>query len=301
MIVGGLSGRLDQTIHTIHALTQLLDERGNTTWVVGRESLACVLGPVSSARSGDRGWRWRRCCSRRRERGRLSWTRADEGWTSAGQTHAGHFQRVVRRHLCGVADRRGGEGHDPRAQVGHGPDSVSVAALPSADGEHGSVALGRMLTAQLLLSRFIPSHVPNLGRGVRVVVQPPRDRACRGRDGRAGRLDCRGEGKGGVGLFVNTCALLGGVADSREKRAGGDCEAGHESCEAERRAGRGVSLPCAERSGSSQTVHSSTTTPFNCTMSLLAPLRNTFRYLVSPSPSQHARALICCRPRAAAL
>ncbi len=52
VIIGGLTGRLDQTIHTIHALTELLDARGNTTWAVGAESLACVLGPVRCFRRG---------------------------------------------------------------------------------------------------------------------------------------------------------------------------------------------------------------------------------------------------------
>lgn len=46
IVMGGLSGRLDHTIHTVHALTELLGTRGNTTWVVGAESVACVLGPV---------------------------------------------------------------------------------------------------------------------------------------------------------------------------------------------------------------------------------------------------------------
>ncbi|SCV68452.1 BQ2448_573 [Microbotryum intermedium] len=43
IIIGGLSGRLDQTIHTLHALT-LLDQEREMTWAVGDESLACVLG-----------------------------------------------------------------------------------------------------------------------------------------------------------------------------------------------------------------------------------------------------------------
>lgn len=48
VIMGGLSGRLDQTIHTLHAITRLrLGENAREgTWVVGRESIACVLGPV---------------------------------------------------------------------------------------------------------------------------------------------------------------------------------------------------------------------------------------------------------------
>lgn len=48
VILGGLSGRLDQTVHTLHALMQL--ERNRTrTWAVGRESVACVLGKVSDS------------------------------------------------------------------------------------------------------------------------------------------------------------------------------------------------------------------------------------------------------------
>lgn len=46
VISGGLSGRLDQTIHTMHALMQLSEVR-ERTWAVGSESLACVLGKVS--------------------------------------------------------------------------------------------------------------------------------------------------------------------------------------------------------------------------------------------------------------
>lgn len=48
VILGGLSGRLDQTLHTIHAITRLAtDQKERTgTWVVGRESIACVLGAV---------------------------------------------------------------------------------------------------------------------------------------------------------------------------------------------------------------------------------------------------------------
>ncbi|KAK4054938.1 thiamine pyrophosphokinase [Microbotryomycetes sp. JL201] len=43
IIVGGLSGRLDQTIHTLHALMQLEQDRA-MTWAIGEESIACVLG-----------------------------------------------------------------------------------------------------------------------------------------------------------------------------------------------------------------------------------------------------------------
>lgn len=46
VISGGLSGRLDQTVHTIHALMQLAVVR-ERTWAVGAESIACVLGKVS--------------------------------------------------------------------------------------------------------------------------------------------------------------------------------------------------------------------------------------------------------------
>ncbi|GAA6006574.1 hypothetical protein JCM10207_004979 [Rhodosporidiobolus poonsookiae] len=44
IIVGGLSGRLDQTIHTLHALWVLGEKEGRErVWVVGRESAAMVL------------------------------------------------------------------------------------------------------------------------------------------------------------------------------------------------------------------------------------------------------------------
>lgn len=52
-ILGGLSGRLDQTIHTLHALTQLSSDparvqsapQGARVWALSAESLACVLPP----------------------------------------------------------------------------------------------------------------------------------------------------------------------------------------------------------------------------------------------------------------
>ncbi|GAA5847829.1 hypothetical protein JCM5353_000215 [Sporobolomyces roseus] len=44
VIIGGLSGRLDQTIHTLHALTQLVEKEGRQkVWAVGKESAACLL------------------------------------------------------------------------------------------------------------------------------------------------------------------------------------------------------------------------------------------------------------------
>lgn len=45
ILSGGLSGRLDQTVHTMHALT-LLGETREYTWAVGAESVACVLTKV---------------------------------------------------------------------------------------------------------------------------------------------------------------------------------------------------------------------------------------------------------------
>ncbi|GAA6063629.1 hypothetical protein JCM10212_000130 [Sporobolomyces blumeae] len=44
VVVGGLSGRLDQTIHTLHALTQLQAKEGrDQVWAIGKESAACIL------------------------------------------------------------------------------------------------------------------------------------------------------------------------------------------------------------------------------------------------------------------
>ncbi|GAA5997407.1 thiamine diphosphokinase [Rhodotorula paludigena] len=44
VIVGGLSGRLDQTIHTLHALTLLAEKEGRErVWAIGRESAAVLL------------------------------------------------------------------------------------------------------------------------------------------------------------------------------------------------------------------------------------------------------------------
>ena len=45
VIYGGLSGRLDQTAHTLHTLYKLRKER-QWTWVVSEESLTCVLEAV---------------------------------------------------------------------------------------------------------------------------------------------------------------------------------------------------------------------------------------------------------------
>lgn len=47
IIIGGLSGRLDQTVHTLHALSLLNEQGRRYTWAVGRDSIACVLGKVS--------------------------------------------------------------------------------------------------------------------------------------------------------------------------------------------------------------------------------------------------------------
>ncbi|GAA5897337.1 hypothetical protein JCM6882_001861 [Rhodosporidiobolus microsporus] len=45
VVIGGLSGRLDQTIHTLHAVWLLAEqEKRERVWVVGRESAAMVLG-----------------------------------------------------------------------------------------------------------------------------------------------------------------------------------------------------------------------------------------------------------------
>ncbi|GAA6031960.1 hypothetical protein JCM8097_003362 [Rhodosporidiobolus ruineniae] len=45
VVIGGLSGRLDQTVHTLHALWVLAEKEGRErVWVVGRESAAMVLG-----------------------------------------------------------------------------------------------------------------------------------------------------------------------------------------------------------------------------------------------------------------
>ncbi|GAA5873236.1 hypothetical protein JCM3774_000090 [Rhodotorula dairenensis] len=44
VLIGGLSGRLDQTIHTLHAMTLLAEkERRDRVWAIGRESAAILL------------------------------------------------------------------------------------------------------------------------------------------------------------------------------------------------------------------------------------------------------------------
>ncbi|GAA6053352.1 hypothetical protein JCM3770_004126 [Rhodotorula araucariae] len=44
VLVGGLSGRLDQTVHTLHALTLLVEKEGRErVWAIGRDSAAVVL------------------------------------------------------------------------------------------------------------------------------------------------------------------------------------------------------------------------------------------------------------------
>ena len=47
VVYGGLSGRLDQTAHTLHALYKLRRER-EWAWIVSEESLTCVLDAVSA-------------------------------------------------------------------------------------------------------------------------------------------------------------------------------------------------------------------------------------------------------------
>ncbi|GAA5969199.1 hypothetical protein JCM11641_007506 [Rhodosporidiobolus odoratus] len=45
VVIGGLSGRLDQTVHTLHALWLLAEKEGREkVWVVGKESAAMILG-----------------------------------------------------------------------------------------------------------------------------------------------------------------------------------------------------------------------------------------------------------------
>lgn len=54
VIVGGLSGRLDQTVHTLHALTLLVEKEGRErVWAVGRESAAVVLPKVRRSLRGS--------------------------------------------------------------------------------------------------------------------------------------------------------------------------------------------------------------------------------------------------------
>ncbi|GAA5980954.1 hypothetical protein JCM10908_003929 [Rhodotorula pacifica] len=44
VLIGGLSGRLDQTIHTLHAMTLLADkEKRERVWAIGKESAALLL------------------------------------------------------------------------------------------------------------------------------------------------------------------------------------------------------------------------------------------------------------------
>ena len=50
VLVGGLSGRLDQTVHTLHALTLLVEKEGRErVWALGKESAAVVLPKVCRA------------------------------------------------------------------------------------------------------------------------------------------------------------------------------------------------------------------------------------------------------------
>lgn len=45
IIYGGLTGRLDQTAHTIHVLFKLSRKR-RRTWVVSEDSVTCLLQEV---------------------------------------------------------------------------------------------------------------------------------------------------------------------------------------------------------------------------------------------------------------
>lgn len=47
VLIGGLSGRLDQTIHTLHAMTLLAEkEQRDRVWAIGKESAALLLTKV---------------------------------------------------------------------------------------------------------------------------------------------------------------------------------------------------------------------------------------------------------------
>lgn len=48
MLLGGLTGRLDQTAHTLSTLLQLR-KTGRTIWAFSQMSMACVLDQVRSA------------------------------------------------------------------------------------------------------------------------------------------------------------------------------------------------------------------------------------------------------------
>lgn len=48
VLIGGLSGRLDQTIHTLHAMTLLAEkEQRDRVWAIGKESAALLLTKVN--------------------------------------------------------------------------------------------------------------------------------------------------------------------------------------------------------------------------------------------------------------
>ncbi|CEQ38777.1 SPOSA6832_00214, partial [Sporobolomyces salmonicolor] len=59
VVVGGLSGRLDQTIHTLHALTLLAEKGGRErVWAIGKESAAASItsrstSPLSARRAAS--------------------------------------------------------------------------------------------------------------------------------------------------------------------------------------------------------------------------------------------------------
>lgn len=50
VLIGGLSGRLDQTIHTLHAMTLLAEkEKRDRVWAIGKESAALLLTKVTTS------------------------------------------------------------------------------------------------------------------------------------------------------------------------------------------------------------------------------------------------------------
>lgn len=100
VISGGLSGRLDQTVHTIHALLQLASTR-ERAWAVGADSIACVLGKVSDLVSGL-------------TRGGKELTLID----FTGQTRALDLIGLLWQHLWHLAVRRTSSRHDEGLAVG---------------------------------------------------------------------------------------------------------------------------------------------------------------------------------------
>jgi hypothetical protein len=177
VVVGGLSGRLDQTVHTLHALWILAEKEGREkVWVVGKESAAMILrkvrrSPLLSLRPVFT------------RRGRKCFTRLiTNALALTGHTQPLHRPLLLRQNLRRPSPRCLRSLRDNnRTRMGSRTYSMYVSSVPS----FPSV----VLTLPPSCSPMTPRHVPYLPCDCSIDEQPSRTGECDGRDGRSGGMD----------------------------------------------------------------------------------------------------------------